>query len=77
MHNFIPHPFRYIMMPGESITIILIIKANASYEDDIFEKNKEMRKILYIKIKDTNTHFSIPLHIHITNMSLDSDFSKE
>jgi len=77
MHNFIPHPFRYIMLPGESISIWLTIKANASYEDDIFEKTNQMRKILYIKIKDTNTHFSIPLFIHITQMSMDSDFSKE
>ena len=69
MHNFMPHPFRYIMPPGESIKIFQTIKANFKFDDDEFEKRTEMRKILYVHIRDSDIYIPQPLNISITKMS--------
>jgi len=54
-----------------------VIKANVKFEEKIFEKRTEMRKILYVHIRETNTNFSIPLMIYISqnpNNAIDSIF---
>jgi hypothetical protein len=64
MHTFFIMPFRYVILPGETIRVVITIKYNVQlYNNEQFRKRTEMRKLLAVKLKDTSLNIAFPLLI--------------
>jgi hypothetical protein len=62
MHTFYLMPFRYVINPGETVRVVVTIKYNVqSFNNEKFQKRSEMRKLLMVRIKDTNLNLGFPL----------------
>lgn len=59
-------PFRYGIPPSDDIKLMLTVKLNISlFDEEVFKRKKEMRKLLMVHVKETNITYAFPILLTI------------